>query len=466
MAERLAYLRSIREGSLQANAQAALPTRHIVKQCAILLQPNPRGSNSDSAQPRDASGEPDEMDLLGSPADQRPETASTASHRSLDTDEPRALLESGTTGAEEPSPEMFRNPWSDCDDARDEKVEFLRERCPSRSSSFLDDVASLVSGLSIQSSLSRSCSGSSRRSSIRSVSSRADPSGSALRHDRNENRCPIAVSIADNHAWSADKNTPAHVGVFLSPSSAPTNRKTHDQHSPGSTSYTLENQELVRFCCSKTFWCIHQRISAVRTHGSPAGAFTCTAAEVNNRDGLGNTALHVAARWGAPGPVLLRILALTTHPGTTNYCGETFLHVLDPVSLAPGDLASITQFLASRGFNFAQLDGTGSSFLTRLTSRPGSPFTLDALQAVLSPFPGPDRMSPLYRSHHSQLSTAPLAEPSQTSLLLHQHQHPAPEHHSSPQPAAPASERNRNTRPNPPPARANNLKSIWRGWWG
>ena len=466
MAERLVYLRSIREGSLQANAQAPLPPRQVVKQCAILLQSNPRRSKFDSTQSRDASGEPDEMDLVSSPADQRPETASNDSHRSLDTGEPRTSLESGTTDAEEPSPEMFKNPWSDCDDARREKVDFLRERCPSRSSSFLDDVASLVSGLSIRSSLSRSSNGSSRRSSIRSVSSRVDPSGSALRDDRNVNRCSIAVSMADSHVWSVDRNTPAHVGVLSSPSSAPTNHKTQDQYSPGSTSYTLENQELVRFCCSKTFWCIHQRISAVRTHGSPAGAFTCTAAEVNSRDGLGNTALHVAARWGAPGPVLLRILALATHPGTTNHGGETFLHVLDPVSLALGELASITQFLASRGFNFSQLDDTGSSFLARLTSRPGSPFTLDALQAVLSPFPGPNRMSPLHHSHPSPLSTAPLAESSRTSLLLHQHQHPAPDHHTSSQPAAHASERSGGIRSNPPPVVAKNLKSIWRGWWG
>ena len=432
MGERLAYLRFIREGSLQADPQAALPTRQVVKECAILLQPNPRGPKTDSAQPRDASGEPYEMDLASSPADQRPETASNASHRSLDTGEPRTSLESGTTDAEEPLPEMFRNPWSDCDDERDDKVEFLRERCPSRSSSFLDDVASLVSGLSIRSSLSRSSSGSSRRS-MRSVSSRAEPSGSGLRDDRNEDRCPIAAETADSHAWSADRNTPARVGVLSSPSSAPTSHKAQDQYNPGSTSYTLENQELVRFCCRKTFWCIHQRISAVRTHGIPAGAFTCTAAEVNSRDGLGNTALHVAARWGAPGPVLLRILALAMHPSVTNHRDETFLHVLDPVSLASGELADIIQFLASTGFNFAQLDDTGSSFLARLTARPGSPFTLDPLQAIPSP----------------------LSEPRRTSV-----------HHHSPSPQSattPASERNHDTDPGPPSARVSAPRSRWRG---
>ncbi len=463
MAERLVYLRSIREGSLQANAQAPLPPRQVVKQCAILLQSNPRRSKFDSTQSRDASGEPDEMDLVSSPADQRPETASNDSHRSLDTGEPRTSLESGTTDAEEPSPEMFKNPWSDCDDARREKVDFLRERCPSRSSSFLDDVASLVSGLSIRSSLSRSSSGSSQRS-MRSVSSRAELSGSGSRDERNGARCPVAVLMADSHTWSTDRRTPAHVGVLSYPPSAPRSHKTQDQYSPGSTSYTLENQELVRFCCSKTFWCIHQRISAVRTHGSPAEAFTCTAVEVNSRDGLGNTALHVAARWGAPGLVLLRILEVATHPDAANHRGETFLHVLDPVSLAPGELASITQCLASRGFNFAQLDNTGSSFLARLTSRPGSPFTLDALQAVLSPVPGPDAMSPLHHSHSSPVSIAPLTEPSRTSLLLHQY--PAPDHHSSPQSAAPTTEHSSNNSPNRPPAGANIRRSIWRGWWG
>jgi hypothetical protein len=160
----------------------------------------------------------------------------------------------------------------------------------------------------------------------------------------------------------------------------------------------MENQELVRFCCSKTAWCLHQRINAVLAHSRPAETFACTAAEANNRDGLGNTALHIAARWGAPGPVLLCIMTLTTHLNVVNNRGETFFHVLDPSSLAPRELAHLTKYLASRSFNFTHVDENGQSFIDRLLSYPS--FNLESLESIFLHLPEPDRLTLLHHQHN------------------------------------------------------------------
>jgi hypothetical protein len=192
----------------------------------------------------------------------------------------------------------------------------------------------------------------------------------------------------------------------------------NESHTPGSSPHTLENQELVRSCCGQTSWCIHQRINAVLMHGSPAETFACTAAEADSHDGLGNTALHVAARWGAPGPVLFRIMTLASqsHLSAANYRGETFLHILDPTPLAPGELAHMAEYLASRAFNFTQLDDTGQSFATRLLARPS--FALESLEAVFCHLSEPDRFA-LFSAGPGQLINAIrarlLADPTQTA---------------------------------------------------
>lgn len=403
MAERLAYLRSVRDRGLHMNSQEAPLRREVIKECAILLKAHPKRRNANTARLRDSSGELEDLDLVSSPPDQEPDTASNPSRRSLDTGEPRTSFESETTDAEEPSFEMFKNPWSTCEDGRYEKYEFLRERCPSRSSSFLADVASLISGLSIRSSLSRSSSGSSRRS-VRSVSSNVEPSGSGAQSGWDAERPHTAISMAESLAWSAEMDVAAPAGYLSSAVTAWAVEDVHRLPNPGSTSHTLENQELVRFCCSKTSWCIHQRINAVLMHGSPASTFACTAAEASSRDGLGNTALHVAARWGAPGPVLFRIMTLASHPGATNHHGETFLHVLDPISLTPKDLSHLTQFLTTKAFNFTHADRTNQTFLSRLLSRPS--FTLDALEATLGHFSSPTRLTLLHHPSPGHLLAA------------------------------------------------------------
>ncbi|SPQ19314.1 7b9fc2ce-f17d-4220-b23c-400602d4c128 [Thermothielavioides terrestris] len=395
MAERLAYLRSIRDGRFQIGPHAARK-QAVAKDCAILLKSNPGGRKAHNVQLGDASGEAEDPDSPGSPTDQRPDTASSPSRRSLDMGEPRTSLEGADTDEEAPSPELFRNPWSTSEDVRGERIDFLKERCRSRSSSFLADAASLFSGLSIRSGLSRSSSGSSRRSS-RSVPGRSEPSGSASLADWDTDRPSTAVSLTASHAWSGELHlSPLPADLASPPAAWADCQRAAGSWSPHSNSHTLENQELVRFCCGQATWCLHQRIYAVLTSGSPAETFACTAAEVDTRDGLGNTALHVAARWAAPAPVLLRIAAVASYPGAVNHRNETFLHVLDSGALAPGELAHLIEFLAGRGgFDFTHRDDAGRSFVDRLMRR--ASFSLASLEAIFSRLSEPDRLALIHR---------------------------------------------------------------------
>ncbi|KAJ4290153.1 hypothetical protein N0V88_006662 [Collariella sp. IMI 366227] len=275
---------------LELLADGPFQPKEVLKECAILLKSKP-GPRKNNIQTRDVSGEPDEMDDVGSSLNQGADTTSNPSRKSLDTGEPRTSLESEIPDLENLSPEMFKNPWSPDEDFRFEKVEFLRERC-----------------------------------------------------------------------------TP----------------------SPGSP-HMQENQELVRFCCSKVAGCVHQRITAVLMKGKPAEEFDCTADEANTRDGLGNTALHAAARWAAPGRILFRVMERASHLNVTNKCGETFLHALDPCHLTPRELAHFTKYLTTRGFDFTAHDHANRSFADRLLARPS--FSLAALEAILSHLPHPTRLA-------------------------------------------------------------------------
>jgi hypothetical protein len=191
MGERLAFLRSARCGQLQTDLPPPQGQGNVAKECAILLQARPgSGREADSTRARATSGEPDDDfdDSPCSPFDQKPGIVSDLSQRSPETGEPsRSSLDSDgeAAGAAEErvlfSPAIFRNPWSACSkDVRCDTAEFLRERCPSRSSSFLADVASLLGGLSIRSSLSRSSSSGPPRRSVGSVSSKVGVTDSGV----------------------------------------------------------------------------------------------------------------------------------------------------------------------------------------------------------------------------------------------------------------------------------------------
>ncbi|KAH6630665.1 hypothetical protein B0J18DRAFT_363310 [Chaetomium sp. MPI-SDFR-AT-0129] len=459
MDERLAYLRSIRDGTLRAlpgtdtttiNADPdTAPRRAVIKTCAILLRPNPTAGASRSprvggreGEDQDSTGgELDDGDSPCSPLDLRPrrtfdnipklespleETVGHPRAGSLDDSEG----EISTGGGQEPgpSPAIFRNPWGGpSDDIRYEQIENLRERCRSRSSSFLADVASLLSGLSIRSSLSQS--------SVSVSSSRCGGSISFAEEERTGSVVDIRGDWGERPSFGGGSAT----GSFSWPVTAEhaplsstvwTSHATRDSFSDyrsyynlpqdwEDNSHTQENQELVRFCCSKTAWCIHQRINAILMHGSPAESFTCTAAEASGCDALGNTALHVAARWAAPAPVLSRIMAMSSNPSAVNHCGETFLHVLDPSSLAPQDMAHITQYLVGRSFYFARPDETGRTCISRLLSR--TSFSLESLEAIFGNLPTADRLTLFLPGPHrlvDAVRTRLLVDPTQTMASI------------------------------------------------
>ncbi|KAK4245297.1 hypothetical protein C7999DRAFT_43170 [Corynascus novoguineensis] len=419
MAERLAFLRSIRDGRRETGAHAVF-RGETAEECAILLHAHP-GGRKPKPPARDGKGEREDDSIPSSPCSPRQERRSTGIYPS--TGPAENLFASGSslgnepTDTETPPPAIFKNPWTPCEEIRHEKQEFLRERCPSKSSSFLADVASLLSGLSIRSSLSRSSSASPRLSMRSSVSSRKEALGSGAQGELKEHRRSTTLPIPESFAWPVDVQASAASEHLAFPSYAwPGSATGKEAYDPGSSPHKMENQELVRSCCGQTSWCIHQRITAVMMYGNPADAFACTEAEANGRDGFGNTALHVAARWGAPWPVLSSIMALASHLDATNHRGETFLHVLDPFSLEQKDLADMAEHLVRRGFDFAQLDCTGQSCVSRLLSRPS--FSLESLENLFCRLPEPARLV-LLRLGQGELISAIharlLADPEHTS---------------------------------------------------
>ncbi|AEO54414.1 hypothetical protein MYCTH_2123303 [Thermothelomyces thermophilus ATCC 42464] len=251
MNERLAFLRSVRDGRLPMHAHTA-PPGEVPQECAVILLDARPGRPKSKPQERHVRGESEPEVLTCSPLQlqQPPDSETNSSFGPLEiSEEPKWLLGGESTDAETLPPVLFRNPWSSLEEARYEKAERLGERCPSRTSSFLADVASLLSGLSIQSSLSRSPSCSSRRST-RSVSSRAEGlSGSKGEQEGPEERPAAALSAAKYLACSADLHVSADADETMhSPSTA------RDAYELGSSSpHTLENQELVRFCCAARF---------------------------------------------------------------------------------------------------------------------------------------------------------------------------------------------------------------------
>lgn len=152
------------------------------------------------------------------------------------------------------------------------------------------------------------------------------------------------------------------------------------------------NAAVVRMCCSAFVGsdapgCVHERLSkaiiAQRSEGSAFRDFWVTDAEANAVDKLGNTLLHVAARWGARVSILLLILRHIDDVQMVNQRGETFLHVYDPPShprLRPASFLNLVRCLRARGFDFCQRDADKQTCLHRLVAK--KEFPVEALHCV------------------------------------------------------------------------------------
>jgi len=84
-------------------------------------------------------------------------------------------------------------------------------------------------------------------------------------------------------------------------------------------------------------------------------------------------------------------MMLASRLSAANHRDETFLHALDPSSLTPEDLSRLTKHLASKGFDFGQLDGGGHSAILRLICR--SSFSLEVLEEIFCNLPEAGRLS-------------------------------------------------------------------------
>lgn len=229
----------------------------------------------------------------------------------------------------------------------------------SRTSSWLGDVASLLSGLTRASSTATHRSATSTWTK-RISSTTAPELGPRLSEDSLPSRSPSDQKL----------DTPTQVATFLS------------------------NKAVVAKCCAaggRARLCAHQRLRHVIRTVLPCGQrpgqaktpFTVTKLEANTPDTLGNTLLHVAATWGAPISVLVDILECADNVSTINNNGETFLHVFEPCPATTTAAAfnGLVSYLYKRGFPFCQLDAEQRTCLSRLVTRPS--FPLGALSAFV-----------------------------------------------------------------------------------
>ncbi|EGS23619.1 uncharacterized protein CTHT_0003140 [Thermochaetoides thermophila DSM 1495] len=453
MRERLDYLRSIRTqdflhstGLEDRGPVVPNPKPEVVKRCSILLKPNPcrrKTMASSSLSPIQVDDttvlRAYDDELLSPTSNHCPNTAHgsecTLSPESLDSGffPSSAGNSSEDTDADamtdKPFPRgLFRDPWSSfpispwsesarLEHVRDrhrERIELLREHCPSRSSSFLSDVASLIDGLSLRSSVSLSRTGSRCLSIVVSSEDEDFPEQQQAAQTQTPSTSALLSSSITASAWSANTSTwhPAPTSLsFPAPNTASPAAITSSFSEPSPSSDflssfptdspTLANRELLLTCCRHTCSCIHRRITALLNHPSPVQdqtPFTCTPNEASFLDRLGNTTLHVAARWGAPLPVLLRIASLSRIPASAaNHSGETFLHVLDPSGLGRSELRQLVGWLSVEGKlgveDFARADHRGRTFVERLLERSGETFGLESLEAVLRALPGPARVA-------------------------------------------------------------------------
>ncbi|KAK3337077.1 hypothetical protein B0T19DRAFT_59850 [Cercophora scortea] len=407
MEERMAYLRSIRDGRTR-NYPSPTLRPEVVATCSILLTPSPeRRAKRSSGVSRQLA----ELNGPHSPTFPKSSAATLLTNRQTpDFSEQATSFLSDDPDMSPPSHRTFKRLSNTREERRRSRIESLRGMFPTRTSSFLADVASLLSGLSIRSSVASVCSSSgascqtgqsrlswspnanlSRAPSYTSRKTRLSvrPTGPNPELPGPSRGKPSRTHAGTSQTSAGQSRNSASKSIGDSSNSSSSRSNSSSSSSPR-TKHTRENRELVKFCCSKYPWCLHQRINAVLLHGRPAETFVCTADEVNRPDGLGNIALHFAARWGAPGPILFQIMTLTENLGATNHRRESFLHVLDPAALSPNELAHFTKYLASRNFNFRQLDSSRRTFAERLLARPSC--SIQCLEAIFSYLSQADRL--------------------------------------------------------------------------
>jgi len=252
----------------------------------------------------------------------------------------------------------------------------------SRTSSWLGDVASLLSGLT------RASSTASHGSSATSIST-----------------WTRRISSISSTTVTAPDELP-DLGPRLSEDSLPSRSASDsEQKKPDTATQVasfLSNQAIVSKCCSghvarccaagdRARLCAHQRLRHVIRSVLPSGqkpsraepSFVVTKREVNTRDALGNTLLHVAAAWGAPISVIIDILKRSDNVSTINNNRETFLHVLEPcpATTTAATFNGLVSYLYKRGFKFHYEDVERRTCLSRLVARPS--FPLGALTAFV-----------------------------------------------------------------------------------
>jgi ankyrin repeat protein len=270
----------------------------------------------------------------------------------------------------------------------------------SRTSSWFGDVASLLSGLTRASSTAthRSSAASTRTWRMSGGSSSA-ATAPRLPEPEPEPEPRLSEDSLRRRSTSDSEQpkkpgTAAQVATFLS------NKAVAAKCCSGHVAQCCAAGDLARLC-------VHQRLrNAIQSvlqdrqaPRRPTPPFMVTKLEVNTRDALGNTLLHVAAAWGAPLSVLVDMLKRSDNVSTINNNGETFLHVFQPcaATTTAAGFRSLVSYLSNRCFNFRQLDVEARTCLSRLVALPTFP-----LGALSSFFELPNGAGRFFLEHVSR----------------------------------------------------------------
>lgn len=193
--------------------------------------------------------------------------------------------------------------------------------------------------------------------SVRSLSSRSRPSSSFLA----EMRSLLSFST-DTSRSGRPSISPSSVSIGGSPSTAASEEHT---------------RLVVEVCCGRRSECLHRKVVTAITERTgdplqlPRVDFDPKDFHLDTgRTVLNETVLHIAARWrDRPVSLLCELVQRCTDEllNVKDYSGRTFVHLLDPGSIA-GSVCLLFRTLQDKRFRWALRDASGDTCLASLVA--------------------------------------------------------------------------------------------------
>ncbi|KAM5360137.1 hypothetical protein ACJZ2D_013952 [Fusarium nematophilum] len=133
---------------------------------------------------------------------------------------------------------------------------------------------------------------------------------------------------------------------------------------------------IITLCCRYRRNCLHRKVfTAIKGEDLPTDSRADVLTDDDflagcGRDVLGETGLHIAARWGAPAELFKKLLCQVSTPAINikSRAGETFMHILALawICTQPEALLEIFKDALAKGFNQLALNRLGQNFLASL----------------------------------------------------------------------------------------------------